>query len=131
MRSHCQVVKRYIDPSTKRPYWHNPLTGYVSWTKPTLLLDLDSTYAVVLPDEESSMTILCSRCATTIAELECIPCHRVFCPACNAIEHRVEPQSKHRRYPIVLCSDCDTQVQWPPLSCLGGCAPVQCCPAVA
>ena len=28
------IVKKYIDPDTGLPYWYNPMSGAVTWTKP-------------------------------------------------------------------------------------------------
>ena len=43
------VVIEYIDPDSGEPYWHNPRTGWKTWTKPVLLMGETANKVVKLP----------------------------------------------------------------------------------
>ena len=48
-RHMATVVIEYIDPDSGEPYWHNPRTGWKTWTKPVLLMGETANKVVKLP----------------------------------------------------------------------------------
>lgn len=65
--------------------WYNPSTRIFSYTKPKVLLHLQST-SIALPQKGCEFVVSCSYCSA-VAELNCLQCEDSFCKLCFANLH--------------------------------------------
>eukprot|EP00948_MAST-09A_sp_MAST-9A-sp1_P003607 g3607.t1 len=82
------IAKKYIDPDSGAPYWYNPLSGSVTWTKPALLGSDDVDNAVQIADKNIEWSITCANCQEAVCDQYCFHCEEYYCKACYDQVHR-------------------------------------------
>jgi hypothetical protein len=64
VRQMRKVMRKYKDPSSGLPYWFNPHSGTVTWSKPKLFGEhYDCAVTWNTPDEWTSFSLPCANCA--------------------------------------------------------------------
>jgi len=105
-----KILVKYIEPASGEPYWSNPRTRRVVWTKPTLFGSSDIDIPTVLPHKGTEYLISCVNCLTNTAQSICYECDDVFCNSCFSALHTKGNRKKHTQNPIPHCVVCHYQM---------------------
>ena len=110
-----KVVTKYIDPVSKRPYWHNPKMDTTVWTKPKLLIDfggdkMDVRTTVELPFPDVEYAKACENCNDLVVSRWCLQCDEYYCSKCSEDLHHHGKKKVHDRFPFDVCIECEYQI---------------------
>jgi hypothetical protein len=108
-RHMATVVIEYIDPESGEPYWHNPRTGWKTWTKPPLLMGETANKVVKLPKSIEEFCVACVNCEVKTATRLCDECADPYCNDCFIQLHRAGHKRHHQYTYIAPCAECHYQ----------------------
>jgi hypothetical protein len=89
-------------------YYYNPSTRVSSWTKPSVLRELDCS-TIPLPPTGLEVMVKCSNCGRD-GQTSCVQCEDTFCNECFRSIHCKGNRRLHEGRQIPKCSYCKFQV---------------------
>ena len=105
------TVKKYIDPVSKLPYWHNPKCNSVRWKKiKWLRRGIDVRTVIELPDPDIEFVKLCDQCNDLTVSFYCVDCDDFYCKNCFDSFHSKGKRKSHAKFPIECCVECEYQI---------------------
>ena len=105
------IVKKYIEPVSKRPYWHNPNCNSIRWKKiKWLRRGVDVRTVIELPDPDIEFVKLCDQCNDLTVSFYCVDCDDFYCESCYDSFHRKGKRKGHSKFSIECCVECEYQI---------------------
>jgi hypothetical protein len=101
---------KYIDPTSKLPYWYHPRTKRSLWAKPRIFGKFDVRRAKALPDKTTEFVVMCVNCDVALAAMACEECDEAFCAECFEGVHVKGHKREHKPTPIRMCPECKYQM---------------------
>ncbi|CAN0094235.1 unnamed protein product, partial [Sphacelaria rigidula] len=102
-------ITKYIDPSTRLPYWQHPSTGIISWSKPKIFGLGDVESAILVATKKTEFLVKCSMCDEGTATRTCKSCRDSYCESCFQALHSKGNRQEHVAPTIPVCYVCKYQ----------------------
>ena len=111
IQKYRSIVKKYIEPVSKRPYWHNPNCNSIRWKKiKWLRRGMDVRTIIELPDPDIEFVKLCDQCNDLTVSFYCVDCDDFYCESCYDSFHRKGKRKDHSKFSIECCIECEYQI---------------------
>jgi hypothetical protein len=104
-------VKKYIDPVSGLPYWHNPRCNSIRWKKiKWLRRGVDVRTVIELPHPDCEFIQYCLQCNEVSATIYCVDCDDFYCDKDYDSFHAKGKRHLHEKFLVENCIECEYQV---------------------
>ena len=111
IRRYRDTVRKYLDPVSGLPYWHNPNSNSIRWKKIKWLRRSEDVRTVIeLPHPDVEFIKFCAQCNEVTAAWYCIDCDDFYCKSDYDTFHGKGRRREHAKFAVDVCVECEYQV---------------------